>query len=139
MGQAEVTCPVRRVVYLLSARDQVQNLFGKGDDDAARKGEKAVAALAGIVGLERKSHLHDAPAEQDQADRTDQTENEIAQVVHDGDRVIGGKGRYGAAEHKGNRQHGGAVETKAFSDLAGHRQLVCGLFGVFHGFILLEN
>lgn len=61
---------------------------------------KAVAALAGVVGLERKSHLHDAPAEQDQPDRTDQTENEIAQVVHDGDWVIGGKGRDGAAEHK---------------------------------------
>ena len=97
-------------------------------------GLKAVAALAGIVGLERKSHLHDAPAEQDQSDRTDQTENEIAQVVHGGDRVIGSEGRDGAAEHKGNRQYGGAVETEALSDLAGHRQLVCGLFGVLHGF-----
>ena len=43
-----------------------------------------------------------------------------------------------AAEHKGNRQHSGAVETEALSDLAGHRQLVCGLFGVLHRFILLE-
>ena len=90
------------------------------------------------MGLERKSHLHDAPAEQDQADRTDQTENKIAQVVHDGNRVIGGKGRDGAAEDKGDRQHSGAVEAEALSDLAGHGQLVCGLFGVLHGFILLE-
>ena len=90
------------------------------------------------MGLERKSHLHDTPAEQDQSDRTDQAENEIAQVVHDGNRVIGGKGRDGAAEHKGNRQHSDAVEAKALSDLAGHGQLVCSLLGVLHGFILLE-
>ena len=82
-----MTCPVRRVVYLLSARDQVQNLFGKGDDDAACKGEKAVAALAGIVGLERKSHLHDAPAKQNQTDRTDEAEDKVAEVVDDGNGV----------------------------------------------------
>ena len=129
-----MTCPVRRVVYHLSARDQGQDLFGKGDDDAARKGEKAVAALAGVVGLERKSHLHDAPTEQDQPNRSDQTENEIAQVVHDGDRVACGKRRHRAAEGKGKRHNDSAVKAESLFHFAGHRQLVRGLFliGVLH-------
>ena len=84
------------------------------------------------MGLERKPHLHDAPAEQDQSDRTDQAENKIAQIVHNGDRVIGGKGRHGAAEHKSDRQHSGAVEAEAFLILPG----TGSLFAVFLVFFM---
>ena len=69
--------------------DQCQDLFCKGNDHAAGKGEKAIGALAGIMGLERKTHLNNAPAEQDKAYCTDNPENEIGEIVDDGQRIIG--------------------------------------------------
>lgn len=43
----------------------------------------------------RKADLHNALAQQDQTDCTDQTENEIGLVIHEGERIAGGgKGRH---------------------------------------------
>ena len=33
----------------LSTRDEIENLFGKSDDDAAREREKSVRSLRGVV------------------------------------------------------------------------------------------
>ena len=41
-------------------RDEIQDFFGKRDDNAARQRQKSIGALARIVALERQAHLHDA-------------------------------------------------------------------------------
>ena len=45
--------------------------FADGDQPA-RKREKSLTALAGVVALQRKTNLHNAPAEQNQPDGADQ-------------------------------------------------------------------
>ena len=52
--------------------------YCKGDNDTARQSEKAVGTLGRVVRLERQTDLHDAPAQQDQAHRTDEAEDEGA-------------------------------------------------------------
>mgnify|MGYP005879697707 CR=1 FL=1 len=47
--------------------------------------------LAGIV-TEDEADLHNAPAKQNQADRTDEAEDKVAEVVDDGNGVTCGKG-----------------------------------------------
>lgn len=54
-----------------SAGNQGQDFLGEGDDNAARQRQEAVGALAGIMGLEGQTNLHDTPAQQDQAHRAD--------------------------------------------------------------------
>ena len=111
-----------------SAGDKGQNLLGKGDDDTTRQGQKAVGTLGGVVALEGEAHLDDAPAQQDQAHSADQAENELGQVVDDGERVAArsgrGKGRHGEAAHQGHRSHPGAVVAVAALHLVGHGQTV---------------
>ena len=58
-----------------SANNEVEDFLGKGDDDAAGQGQETVGTLAGIVGLEAETDLHNAPAKQNQADRTDEAED----------------------------------------------------------------
>lgn len=81
-----------------STYDQIQNFLGKGDYNAACKRQKAVAALAGVMALKGHTDLHHTPAQNDQADGTDQAEDEAAQVIDHLDGVTGGKGRNGEAE-----------------------------------------
>ncbi len=57
--------------YLVSACDKSQNFFRKGDDDAARKGQKAICPLGRVVGFQGQTNLHDTKAEQNHTDRTD--------------------------------------------------------------------
>ena len=64
-----------------SPGDQSEDLFGKGDHNAARNGEHAVGALGGVVALEGQAHLEDAVAQQDQAHGADQGKDEVGQVV----------------------------------------------------------
>ena len=45
------------VFTFLSAGDQVEDLLGEGDHDAACYGEHAVGSLGGIMALERQAHL----------------------------------------------------------------------------------
>jgi hypothetical protein len=73
--------------------NEIQNFFGKGDNHAAGKGQKAIGPLGRVVGFERKADLHNAEAQQDQTDGPDQPEYEVGQVVDDGQRVVGRIGR----------------------------------------------
>lgn len=61
--------------------DQRQDFLCEGNDDTAREGEKAIAALGRVVGLKGQADLHNSPAEQDHAHGADQAEDEVAQVV----------------------------------------------------------
>ena len=79
-------------MFCLSASNQGQDLLGKGDDDTTGQGQKAIGTLRGIVGLEGKAHLHDAPAQQDEAHSTNQAENKFAEVIHHSQRIICSKG-----------------------------------------------
>ena len=49
-----------------SANNEVEDFLGKGDDDAAGQSQETVGTLAGIVGLEAETDLHNAPAKQNQ-------------------------------------------------------------------------
>ena len=57
--------------YLVSACDKGQNLFRKGNDDAARKGQKAVCPLGRVVRFQRQTNLHHAETEQNHTNCTD--------------------------------------------------------------------
>ena len=84
-----------------SAGDQRQDLLGERNDDTASNSQDAVCALGRIVRLERQTDLQNAKAEQNQADRTDQGKDEIAQVIHDRQRIAVCRER---RDNK-NRQH----------------------------------
>ena len=74
------------------AGDDVQDLFGEHDDDAARHGEKPVGSLGRVVAFEREADLHHAEPEDDEADGADEAENERRQVVDRSERVAVGVG-----------------------------------------------
>ena len=86
---------------MLSAGDQRQDLLGERNDDAARNSQDAVCALGRIVRFERQTDLQNAKAEQDQADRANERENEVAQIVDDRQRITVRRER---RDNK-NRQH----------------------------------
>ena len=67
--------------FLCLAGDQVEDLLGKGDHDAACNGEHTIGALGGIVALEGQTHLQNAEAQQDEANGADQRENKLTQIV----------------------------------------------------------
>lgn len=48
--------------HRILGRDEVEDLLGKGHDQAARQGEKALGTLGGVMALEGEAHLHHAPA-----------------------------------------------------------------------------
>ena len=54
------------------APNRARHFFCKRNDQPARKREKSLTALAGVVALQRKTNLHNAPAEQNQPDGADQ-------------------------------------------------------------------
>ena len=70
-----------------SAGDQRQDLLGECNDNAARDGQNAVCALGRIVRLERQTDLQNAEAEQNQADRTNERENKVTQIVDNRQRI----------------------------------------------------
>ena len=59
-GQTHTGLPFVRGIL---TGNEGQNLLGEGDDDAAGQSQEAVGTLAGIVGLEGKTHLNNAPAQ----------------------------------------------------------------------------
>ena len=75
-----------------SGRDEVEDLLGKGHDQAARQGEKTLGTLGGVMALEGEAHLHHAPAQQNQADGADQGKDEGGEIVHYRQRIAGGEG-----------------------------------------------
>ena len=103
------------IIFLcILAGDHGQDFFGEGDDDAAGQGQEAVGSLAGIVGLQGKTHLHDAPTQQDQTDGTDQAEDELTEIVHHSQRIRAGGGdgnRQGAGGADGQHRQGVAAEA----------------------------
>ena len=86
------------------------------------------------MGLETETYLNDTPAEQDQADRTDESKDEIGQVVYDLDRVACGKRGHTAAHHESKGKDSSDISAVALLDLAGNLRLVGVLLGikVFH-------
>ncbi len=80
---------------------EIQDLFGKGNDDTSRDGQKSVCPLGRVVRFKRKAHLHDAEPEKNQPDSADQSENEVGQIVNNGQRV---SPRFAVCEHR-NRHH----------------------------------
>lgn len=70
-----------------------QDLLGKGDQQTAEQAQNALRPLAGIVRLDRHTELHDAPAEDNDANGLDAGEDKIGEVVDDGQRIVAcGKG-----------------------------------------------
>ena len=128
-----------------SGGDKVEDFLGKGDDDAAGQGQKTVGTLARIVGLEAETDLYNAPAKQDQADRTDEAEDKVAEVVDDGNGVACGKGGHAHAHGKRKGEDSHHINAVALLDLAGNLRLVdvllrikflhC-LFSPFHQVVL---
>ncbi len=45
--------------------------LAKGNQQPAKKAQKALGSLAGVVALHRHAHLHDTPAQDDDANGTD--------------------------------------------------------------------
>ena len=85
------------VVHTLHRADQRQNLLGKGNKQATKQTQQPLRPLTGVVALDAHAHLHNAPAENDNADGLDDRKNKIRQIVDDGQRItasgIGGGGR----------------------------------------------
>ena len=107
-------------------REQINSrILCKGDDDTACKGKEAVGSLRRIVGFQGKTDLNNTEAEQDKSDCTDESENEIGQIVDNGQRISACRkcGHRHTAD-KCHTKHNGAVGTKALFNLSGHRQLL---------------
>ena len=71
------------------------------------------------MALERQADLDDAPAQQDEANRTDEAKDEVAQIVHDPDGIVCRECGYGHHGHHGNYHDDGAVEAEAPAHLSG--------------------
>ena len=65
------TSPVAVMYLCLRNADQREDLPRKSDHKPACQRQKALASLAGVVALERQADLYHAPAQQDNAHRTD--------------------------------------------------------------------
>ena len=92
------------------------------------------------MGLEGQTNLDNTPTQQDQADGADQAEDELRQVVHDGQGVAaGGSSGSCQGEHTGDSQNSQCVVAEAALNLAGDGELFGGGLSVFleqfHGFL----
>lgn len=107
------------------ADDEVKNFLRKGDDDATGKGQEAVAALGGIVALEGQTNLNNTPTKQDQPDGTNESEDEIGQVVYNRDGVAASSKSVDTHAHdERDCENGGCIEAEALFDLDGSLQLL---------------
>ena len=96
-----------------SAGDQRQDLLGERNDDTASNSQDAVCALGRIVRLERQANLQNAKAEQDQADRANERENEVAQIVDDRKRIAVCRERRDNKKRQ-HEKHAGADRVEPF-------------------------
>ena len=64
-----------------------QDFLGKGNQQTAEQAQEALAALAGIVALDAHTHLHNAPAQDDDAHGLNGGENEVGEVIHNSQRI----------------------------------------------------
>lgn len=106
-----------------SGRDEVEDLLGKGHDQAARQSEKTLGTLGGVMALEGEAHLHHAPAQQNQADGADQGKDESGEIVHYCQRIAGGEG---SGRKTADTQHGGGIDGKPAAALSAKRQGTLG-------------
>ena len=79
------------------------------------------------MGLQGQADLHNAEAQQDKTNGTDQPEDKGRQVVDNGNGVVGGKRRNRSAEDECCTHNGGAVNAEALLNLAGHREVSLSL------------
>lgn len=108
----------------LSAGDHVQDLFCERDDDATGQGEEAIGTLARIMAGKRETDLDDAPTQQDQAHRANQSEDKLGQIVDDGDGIgvrIGGEAE---SHDEGDSQKTGTVDPEGLHDFGRHGELI---------------
>ena len=80
---------------------------------------KTVGTLARIVGLEAETDLHNAPAKQNQADRTDEAEDKVAEVVDDGNGSPAAKAVTPMLMVSGRGKDSHHINAVALLDLAG--------------------
>lgn len=123
-----------------SGRDEVEDLLGKGHDQTACQGEKTLGTLGGVMALEGEAHLHHAPAQQNQADGTDQGKDEGGEIVHYRQRIAGGEG---SGRKAANAQHGSYIGGKPVAALSAKGQgalgLVVLLAVIFLGNPMMQN
>ena len=99
------TGAVQLGTHFLHHADGGKDLLCKGDKQTTEQAEEALCTLAGIVALDRHTHLHNAPAKDDNTDGPDAGKDKGGQVVYNGQRIGGrgkGLGRQQAA-HKDNQ------------------------------------
>ena len=90
-------------LFVLDCTDGGQDLLGKGNQQATEQAKKTLCTLAGVVGLDAHAHLHNTPAQDDNTQSLDDGENEIREVVDDGERVrTGSKGRSCTGKRNGS-------------------------------------
>ena len=83
---------VKRITpFLLYRADSGEDLLRNGDHDPAEQTQEALGSLARVVALDRHTDLHDAPAEDNNADGLDRGEDEVGQVVDHGEGIVGGE------------------------------------------------
>ena len=104
--------------------DQIQNFLGKGDNNAASQSQEAVAPLGGVMGLQGKAHLDNAPAQQNKTYGADQAEDEGAQVVDHYQRITGSIGGHSQTQDHCAGEYSTAVAAETFADGFGHGQAV---------------
>ena len=75
-----------------SRGNEVEDFLGKRDNQPASQRQEALAALAGVVALQRQTDLHNAPPQQDKTHRADQRKDECGEIFDHDQRVICGKG-----------------------------------------------
>ena len=72
------------------AGDKSQDFLCEGDDDTTCKSQETVRTLGRIVALKGETHLDDTPAQENETDCSDQTEDEITEVVDHSQRIVTG-------------------------------------------------
>ena len=87
------------------------------------------------MALEGEAHLHHAPAQQNQADGTDQGKYEGGEIVHYRQRIAGGKG---SGRKAANAQNGSYVGGKPVAALSAKGQGTLGVV-VLLAVIFLRN
>lgn len=110
-----------------STNNEIKDFLCKGNDDATREGQETIGALRGVMGLQGKANLDDAPAKQDETDSSNQAKDKGAQVADNSQRIICRKRRKREAASEGHDHHNGTVVTKALFDLSRHGKLICFL------------
>ena len=76
-----------RILFAYTTPIAVRISFGKGDQQTTEQAQDALRSLRRVVGLHGHTELHNAPAEDDNADCLDAGKDEIRKIVHDGQRV----------------------------------------------------